>query len=132
MLLQFMGNLTEDTFLTDKVFCQCRTVSHIIIAYLVLVVDKFIKPVKPSLYDGFHFIADRRALHFLYHAAFCVDFPQGHFTVYFKRQLIIGYFQLFFILHAQSFFHFLQIHRAVEPAASIPLDLVVTVRLGIV
>ena len=91
VLLQFVGNLTEDTFLADKVFCQCRTVSHVIIAYFVLMVDKFIKPVKPSLYDGLHFVADRRTLHFLYHAAFYVDFPQGHFTVYLKRQLIISY-----------------------------------------
>lgn len=43
VLLQFVRNLTENIFLSDKVFCQICTVTHIIVTYLVLMIDKFIK-----------------------------------------------------------------------------------------
>ena len=81
MFQQFVWNLTENGFLTDKIFCQCRTVTHVIIAYLVLMVNKFIKAGKPFLLNGFHFIVDRRTLQFQHHAAVGVDFPKWHITV---------------------------------------------------
>ena len=81
MFQQFVGNLTEHIFLTDKVFCQCRTVTHIMVAYLVLMVDKFIKAGKPFLLNGFHFIADRCTLQFKHHAAVGIDFPKRHIAV---------------------------------------------------
>ena len=62
VLLQFVRNLTEYVFFTDKVFCQSRTVTYIIVAYLVLMVDKFLETGKLFLLNGLHFIADRRTL----------------------------------------------------------------------
>ena len=81
MFQQFVRNLTKNIFFTDKVFCQSCTVTHIIVAYLVLVVDKFLEAGKPFLLNGFHFIADRRTLQFQHHAAVGVDFPKWHITV---------------------------------------------------
>ena len=131
MLLQFVRNLTENIFLTDKVFCQSRTVTHIIVTYLVLMVDKFIKAGKPFLLNGFHFIADRRTLQFQHHAAVGVDFPEWRIAVQIKRQLIVGNLNLFFMFHTEFFLDFPKIHRAVEPVARVTIVLVM-VRLCIV
>lgn len=81
VLLQFVRNLTKYVFLTDKVFCQSCTVTYIIVAYLVFVVDKFLEAGKPFLLNGFHFIADRRTLQFKHHAAVGVDFPERRIAV---------------------------------------------------
>ena len=114
----------NERFLTDKVFCKSRTVTHIIIAYLVLVVDKFLETGKPFLLNGFHFIADRRTLQFKYHAAVGVDFPKGHITVYIKGQLIVSNLNLFFMFNTELLSDFLKIHRTVEPVARVTVVLV--------
>ena len=119
-----MRNFTENIFLTDKVFCQCRTVTHIIVAYLALVVDKFLKAGKPFLLNVFHFIANGCTLQFKHHATVGVDFSERHITVQVKRHLIVCNLNLFLMLNAEFLSDFFKIHKAVEPVARVTVVLV--------
>ena len=47
MLNKFRRQLPETVFFHDEVFCQRSGVRHIIVAYLVLMAEKFADVVKP-------------------------------------------------------------------------------------
>ena len=102
-----------------------------ITAYLVFVVDKFRKAGKPPLLYHIHFIIEGRSLHFLYHPAKGVDFPEPCVALQWKRQLIVFNFDFLLTLNPKTFPDFFKIHGAGKPCPRIFLKILMVKPCGV-
>lgn len=119
--LRFLHQITGEGF----------PVLHRIAAYLVFVVDKFCKAGKPPFFYRIHFIIEGRSLHFLYHPAKGVDFPEPCVALQWKRQLIVFNFDFFLTLNAKTFPDFLKIHRTGKPCPRVFLKILMVKPCGV-
>ena len=78
-----------------------------------------------------YFIIEGRSLHFLYHPAKGVDFPEPCVALQWKRQFIVFNFDFFLTLNPKTFPDFLKIHRTGKPCPRVFLKILMVKPCGV-